>query len=143
MKVNDYVRTKDGVIAKITDIIEDYAVDCDRNVFDLRDACDVNQLGLMEIPWDFKDKYIIKSGPNPIDVIEAEDYVNGYKVLEICEGNFESNNPHNVKALKLEFIEQNINPNIPFFKRYIFILNENIKSIVTKEQFESIQYKIK
>lgn len=33
MKVGDYVRTKDGVIAKITDIIEDFSIDCDREVF--------------------------------------------------------------------------------------------------------------
>lgn len=129
MKVNDYVRTETGDIGKI---ISEGIVDFLNKRHIYRNFDELK-----------KDKDIIKSGPNPIDVIETEDYVNGYKVLEICEGNFESNNPHNVKALKLEFIEQNINPNIPFFKRYIFILNEDIKSIVTKEQFESIQYKIK
>ena len=128
MKVNDYVRTKAGDIGKI--ISEGI----------------VNFLNKRHIYKNFnelkKDKDIIKSSPNIIDLIEVGDYVNGYKVLEICEGNFESNNPHNVKALKLEFIEQNINPNIPFFKRYIFILNEDIKSIVTKEQFKSMEYKV-
>lgn len=67
---------------------------------------------------------------------------NGYKVLEICIGNFEINNPLNVKALKLEFIQEDFNPNIPFFKRYTFITNSEIESIVTKEQFESMSYKI-
>ena len=84
--------------------------------------------------------YILKSSFNPIDLIEVGDYVNGYKVLEICTGNFELNNPLNVKALKLEFIKEDINPNIPFFKRYNFITNSEIKSIVTKEQFDSMKY---
>lgn len=79
---------------------------------------------------------------NIIDLIEVGDYVNGYKVLEICTGNFELNNPLNVKALKLEFIKEDINPNIPFFKRYNFITNSEIKSIITKEQFDSIKYKV-
>ena len=128
MKVNDYVRTEAGDIGKI---ISEGIVDFlnKRHIYR-----NFNELK--------KDKDIIKSSPNIIDLIETEDYVNGYKVLEICEGNFESNNPHNVKALKLEFIEQNINPNIPFFKRYIFILNEDIKSIVTKERFKSMEYKV-
>lgn len=77
-----------------------------------------------------------------IDLIDLGDYVNGYKVLEICTGNFELNNPLNVKALKLEFIKEDINPNIPFFKRYNFITNSEIKSIITKEQFESVKYEV-
>ena len=64
---------------------------------------------------------ITKASYNIIDLIEEGDYVNGYKVLEICTGNFELNNPLNIKALKLEFIKEDINPNIPFFKRYNFI----------------------
>ena len=79
---------------------------------------------------------------NVIDLIKIGDYVNGYKVLEICTGNFELNNPLNVKALKLEFIKEDINPNIPFFKRYNFITNNQIKSIVTKEQFDSMKYEV-
>lgn len=80
---------------------------------------------------------------NIVDVIKPGDYVNGYKVLEICTGNFELNNPLNVKALKLEFIKEDINPNIPFFKRYNFITNSEIKSIITKEQFALMEYEVK
>ena len=79
---------------------------------------------------------------NIIDLIEVGDYVNGYKVLDICIGNFELNNPLNIKALKLEFIKEDINPNIPFFKRYNFITNSEIKSIVTKEQFDLMKYEV-
>ena len=85
---------------------------------------------------------ILKARKNIIDLIQTGDYVNGYKVLEICIGNFELNNPLNVKALKLEFIKEDINPNIPFFKRYNFITNSEIKSIVTKEQFDLMKYEV-
>lgn len=85
---------------------------------------------------------VIKASHSLIDLIEVGDYVNGYKVLEICTGNFELNNPLNVKALKLEFIKEDINPNIPFFKRYHFITNSEIKSIITKEQFKSEKYEV-
>ena len=86
--------------------------------------------------------YMINCSYNIIDLIQVGDYVNGYKVLEICTGNFELNNPLNIKALKLEFIKEDINPNIPFFKRYNFITNSEIKSIVTKEQFNSMKYEV-
>ena len=85
---------------------------------------------------------VVKASKNIIDLIQVGDYVNGYKVLEICTGNFELNNPLNIKALKLEFIKEDINPNIPFFKRYNFITNSEIKSIVTKEQFDSMKYEV-
>ena len=86
---------------------------------------------------------VLDASYNIIGLIQVGDYVNGYKVLEIYTGNFEPNNPRNVKALKLEFIKEDINPNIPFFKRYNFITNSEIKTIVTKEQFDSMKYEAK
>lgn len=67
---------------------------------------------------------IIKSSPNIIDLIEVGDYVNGYKVLNVLDFN------DNSKMLSLEKIYDNK------------IASENIKSIVTKEQFESMEYKL-
>ena len=115
MKVGDYVRTKDGVIAKITDIIEDISIDCDRDVFDL------NYLAMMEIPYCVKDEYIIKSSPNIIDLIEVGDYVNGNRVLV-------------VENREIFFGSG--------FGIMMILKNEEIKSIVTKEQFERCEYKI-
>ena len=114
IKIGDYIRTKDGVIAKITDIIEDISIDCDRDVFDL------NYLAMMEIPYCVKDEYIIKSSPNIIDLIEVGDYVNEEKVLEVLID-------RNMSRIKTELST--------FF-------NDEIKSIVTKEQFESMEYRI-
>ena len=76
---------------------------------------DDNDYGLL-----FTDKELIKHSPNIIDLIEVGDYVNGKEVLEIKKfGSF--------KGIKV------------FGDIYY---NEEIKTIVTKEQFKIIQYKI-
>lgn len=118
--INGYVPPR---IARIVDCSDDLLIKIDNGQCILRDD-------------------VIKASHSLIDLIEVGDYVNGYKVLEICTDNFELNNPLNVKALKLEFIKEDINPNIPFFKRYNFITNSEIKSIITKEQFESVKYEV-
>lgn len=66
------------------------------------------------------DKYIIKSSSNIIDLIEVGDYVNGYRVSCISE----------------------LTKNIYTDDTNIVFKEENIKSIVTKEQFESVEYKV-
>lgn len=65
---------------------------------------------------------IVKSSPNIIDLIEVGDYVNGYRItdLDISIGG---------KTIRLFTDEPDIDA-------------ENIKSIVTKEQFESMKYKV-
>ena len=63
------------------------------------------------------EEQIIKSSSNIIDLIEVGDYVNGYYVI---------NKPFN-QRIHTEFDD--------FFE-------EDIKSIVTKEQFESMEYKV-
>ena len=60
----------------------------------------------------------IKSSPNIIDLIEVGDYVNGCSVLH-------KENNELVCGLLLRYKE------------------ENIQSVVTKEQFEAIKYEIK
>jgi len=72
-------------------------------------------------------KEIIKSSPNIIDLIEVGDYVNGHRIEEI------SINKYDVKVLYYE---------IPSDYGYEEMLAKQIKSIVTKEQFESMEYKV-
>lgn len=128
LKVGMYVRTDLGEIGKVTSVAND-------DVF-----------GTGETTFCNTDPYLKGNIQNAnfdiINLIEEGDYVNGYRVLEICTGNFELNNPRNVKALKLESIKEDINPNIPFFKRYNFITNYEIKTVLTKEQMEAIEYVI-
>lgn len=66
-------------------------------------------------------KEVVKSSPNIIDLIEVGDYVNGVMVTEIKDG----------KPFKEDY-------NDPYYSYYF----DDIYSIVTKEQFESMEYKV-
>lgn len=70
---------------------------------------------------DFTNYNIIKASYNIIDLIEEGDYVNGYKVEYTLK-----------KLLGFEDGQDGD----------WYMSNENIKSIVTKEQFESIEYSL-
>ena len=63
---------------------------------------------------------IVKSSPNIIDLIEVGDYVNGEYVTYVSS---------DIKYLEIS-------------REFIFMEPQEIKSIVTKEQFESMEYKI-
>lgn len=65
-------------------------------------------------------EHIIKSSSNIIDLIEVGDYVNGYRVSCISE----------------------LTKNIYTDDTKIVFKEENIKSIVTKEMFSQMEYKI-
>ena len=121
MKLGDYVRNKYG-IAKVIDIENNNGIDI--LVFDkpicflvnketgkIKDDRLLNRLAII----DGVDVSKIKSSPNIIDLIEVGDYVNGEKVTNI---------------------------NGILYVKNIGALEEiNIKSIVTKEQFEAMEYK--
>lgn len=68
------------------------------------------------------DNDVIKASYNIIDLIEVDDYVNGKKVSEIFM----------IDDEKIIFAHDN--------KYHWF--EEDIKSIVTKEQFQSMSYKV-
>lgn len=71
------------------------------------------------------DKYIEKEPSyNPIDLIEVGDYVNGLLVTRIC-----IDNETNKKYL-------NLYGSVSEWE------NEDIKSVVTKEQFNSVKYEV-
>ena len=69
-------------------------------------------------------KDIIKASHNIMDLIEVGDYVNGLLVTRICEDN----------ETKEKYI--NLYGSVSEWEQ------EDIKSIVTKEQFESIEYSL-
>ena len=113
MKVGDYVRTEDGEIGIIIECPNGFEKNYGKWFwFD-------NQY----VQRPLRREQIDKSSPNIFDLIEVGDYVNGYKVDDIrkdliycCEDNYED--------------------------YCLIVKKENIKSIATKEQFESIKYKI-
>ena len=65
---------------------------------------------------------IIKSSPKIIDLVEIGDYVNGIRVDDIREDQIYNYNEYD---------------------GYPVNIGREIKSIVTKEQFESMEYKVK
>ena len=85
---------------------------------------------------------VVKASHNIIDLIEVGDYVNGFKIIRRFV------NIHNGKKLlialeKEEGYEYSNNLNDYMGDDSIHIYNEYIKTIVTKEQFESMQYEVK
>ncbi len=75
--------------------------------------------------WD--KEHIIKSSPNIIDLIEIGDYVNGRKI----EDKYKDRNGNLI-------VREDCGDS---YYDSIFE-NKNIKSVVTKEQFENMEYKI-
>ena len=70
-----------------------------------------------------------KVSENRIDLIEKDDYVNGYKVISV---------DYDVMDDTIECIELDLNNNY----QYNFISIRQIKTILTKEQFEANCYKV-
>ena len=84
----------------------------------------------------------IEASHKIIDLIEEGDYVNGYKIDYInlnCETPFlRSNQPYRVdNTLYSTLIEKGKDYNQP-----LHFYEEDIKSIVTKEQFNSMKYEV-
>ena len=131
MKINDYVRTKGGRIGIIQDwefVDKEYAKENIMIKFqdELTDSL-------------YHKSNIVKSSPNIIDLIEDKDLIKieyklatGQKQQEILEiiKNREEKLFVNSWIRKM-FIEE--------FKYF----DIEIKSIITKEQFESMEYKVK
>lgn len=76
------------------------------------------------------DSDILKASHNIIDLIEVGDYVNGYKVINV-----------GVEELGHTYLSLDMNEDIHWLESEIEN-EEQIKSIVTKEQFESMSYKV-
>lgn len=111
-EIGDYVRTECG-IAKIKsfETKNKEVINLDKDIMICNMDCYRNCCTINQV---------IKSSPNIIDLIEVGDYVNGKEVIGIqmkCDGN--------IKTLTTIGYD---------------ITNEMIKSIVTKEQFENMQY---
>ena len=120
IKVNEYVRTKQGDIGK-------YVIRQDINFVETNNGF---------IGFDIEND-IVKHSPNIIDLIEVGDYVNGIEVINIYEKGQECFLGHcNEKTIELK---NDIYETIP--SEYL-ITNEQIKEVVTKEQFNQIKYEV-
>lgn len=123
IKVGEYVRTEEGYIGILVEYIPNalnyLKIDVDREIRH-RDTMIDNYIYTR---YGFQ----LKHSPNIIDLIEVGDYVNGILVTG--------------KESTLLFTEikgiDNSGYHIPISQ-----YGENIKSIVTKEQFAQIEYKV-
>ena len=118
MKVGDYVRTPQGVIAKIIDIKEETG----------QYFLNGNAVSLESKNY-IADKNItigenFKHSSNIINLIEVGDYVNGGKVYEKEEG----------------YIV--INADFGRIFEFMNIYEKDIRTIVTHEQFSQMEYKV-
>jgi hypothetical protein len=112
LEVGNYVRTIDGFLWKPKKIEID------------EDGC-----YLFDDYYYFEPEQIYKSSNNIIDLIEVGDYVNGHLVTKISKDGFVWLEGYSVDGTW----------------KYVDFINEwgdNIKSIVTSQQFESMQYKV-
>ena len=115
-----YVRTKDGIIGKYNVVKEWIDVPTVNGYYEIK-----------EIEREYIDNklygnyVVVKASYSIIDLIQLGDYVNGHKVYET--GVFE----HNGKSFCKLY--GNVAP----------LYEEDIRSIVTKEAFESVKYEVK
>ena len=116
IKVNDYVRLKDGTIVKVIEIKN-------QNTDILNWYCLDNDMGTM-------DRSIVKHSPKLIDLIECGDYVNGEKVEKIAEPSLANDYNRLIYCNECEGLYK------------LILFNKDIKEIVTKEMMESISYKV-
>lgn len=114
IEVGEYVRTKEGEIHKVIKIIED---DGDWDYY-----CCGNNVGYFAMDIANHSKHLI-------DLIEVGDFVNGYRVISV---------DYDVTNDTTECIELDLNSNY----QYNFISIRQIKTILTKEQFEANCYKV-
>ena len=113
IEVGDFVRTRNGKIRKVKSTVAQYYITDRLNI------SDNNQ---------FEKEDIVKHSKNIIDIIEVGDYVNGMKIDDIGEiKRFEK------PAQKCLWV--NIGDGID-------IIDEEIKDVLTKEQYEQNCFKI-
>ncbi len=119
-----YVRTKNNGICKLYREFHEDSVDVGIGVFPEIDGFFIDKEEINYI----EKKDVLKASYNIIDLIEEGDYVNDMKVTNyyyVCEQ----------KVLCLNYAE-------PYEESENIVSNLCIKSIVTKEQFDSMKYEV-
>ena len=114
LEVGQFVRTKDGIIAKV-DYIDNDTIFFDKELYrNYGDSIDFLEKDNLE--------RIVKASYNIIDILEVGDYVNGHRVEEI---DFENEEIFTDSEYYCGIVEFN-----------------NVKSVITHEQFEQMAYKV-
>lgn len=136
IKVGEYIRTRGGNIEKILKIQPYYENDKNRSEYDYISTEHLNQWKRYQL-----NEIVTKHSFNIIDLIEVGDYVNGYLIDYIDnERRFvRSERPYRENSTWYkDLVEKGKDYNM-----CLHFKNEDIKSIVTHEQFEQMSYKVK
>ena len=120
LEVEMYVRTNDGYINKIKKVNQFNVLVYDRDLFGEE----------LNIP----NNEITKASYNIIDILKKGDYVNESKVIDISIIGKDKE--------KWVWVEQMEDTDNKYGDDYVGYNNEQIKSIVTKEQMEQMAYKV-
>lgn len=126
IEVGEYVRTKLGYIAKITEIDNFIWFN---NKINKESGMAVYELSKVEF-----ENLVVKHSKNIIDLIEEGDYVNGDIVVPIDYNEDEQGNYFNVLGV-MDIDDDYAYP--------IELSVINIRTIVTKEQMAQMEYKVK
>lgn len=124
LEVGQFVRLKSGYICKIINI-NDFREPNMKYGVEANYLKDVMFIG---------DDDVVKASYNIIDILEVGDYVNGSKVIDISIIGKDKE--------KWVWVEQMEDTDNKYGDDYVGYNNEQIKSIVTKEQMEQMAYKV-
>ncbi|MBQ4263118.1 MAG: hypothetical protein IJB83_02600 [Bacilli bacterium] len=133
LEVGMYVRTKNGSIDKIIDTTEEwYELEGDEDekpykIYKLNHYYYDDEFD-EDTKW-FLERFFVKASHNIIDILEVGDYVNGYYVTTGSKSGGCS-----LGSIYIAEID-----GLGLHKK---LYEKDIKSIVTKEQFEVMQYKV-
>jgi hypothetical protein len=125
LSIGMYVRTKEGIIGKYNIIKEFENVPTFNGFYETKET---EREYVDDKP--FRNYDIKKSSFNLIDLIEVGDYVNGWLVYE-------------VQIIDNDEERTFVSVDECYDNYCGFIHNNEIKSIVTKEKFESMEYLVK
>ena len=113
IEVGEYVRFANGKIIKCTNSYSDKIISNHST---------------------YKNKDIVKHHKNITDLVEKGDYVNGKEVIAI-KGEIELSNVHDENDIVyIQYVDE--------YGVFFGLKEKDIKSVVTKEQFNSIKYEI-
>ena len=121
IEVNEYVRTKNGKIG----IFDRYSSRKENSLYKSPFNCFI-KIKNRKTPLQCCEDYIVKHSKQLIDLIEVGDYVNGYKVIKLKDG-FANGT--------MEIVLSN---NTIIYRHH----SEDIKTILTKEQYLANCYKV-
>ena len=123
LELNEYIRTKGGIIAKVIGVqsggIEKYYFD--KEVID--NFKELTQIGTENV--------VLKHSFNIIDLIEEGDFVNRLEIEKIIEPTQYTNYKKTLYCSESEGLYKGV-----FF-------NNDIKSVITHEQMEAMEYEVK